>query len=61
MFLYYIWLVMALSILSIDGNYFFFPWELIYTGDDSVENEAYPVVNNSNFFHKCQLKKPLFC
>ena len=26
--------------LNIENNYYFFPWELIYTGDDSVKKEA---------------------
>jgi WD40 repeat protein len=26
--------------LNVDGNYFFFPWELVYTGNDSVKKEA---------------------
>lgn len=26
--------------LNVDGEYFFFPWEMIYTGDEAVQREA---------------------
>jgi hypothetical protein len=33
-------LYMAGHGLNVEGSYFFFPWELVYTGDDSVRREA---------------------